>query len=657
MSDREEPFEAGGGSSGIGGRIHFLQPNRDLKSNWEVDLAKKLEEYLLKICAGEVSSDQSVNFAEAALLLQGSVQVYSRKVEYLYSLVLHALDFLSQKRQDQQEKSSTEPVVGVPGVVDEESEIFLGLDDVPVESKIQLDDGVDRHDFLKHCLKAPASLLVLEGDCLNTTGDANELDSYLLATCDFYGDFLLLDPCDVAGIDSFLENNAVDHVQASNQRDASLRSKTHETSFLSPNKSSNGSAKRSIGNDKSQNNHGSENNGLNQFSEPYDGQRYSGEDMCHADEPYYESADVRDDSDEDDDPWKPLNPHEPGNLKIKPFRKGKIRQISPSSRRKTLTSQFPLAKLDGIISPEFAESFEVKLRLQETQNKSESPPLFEKLRGSFSFGEHGSFDFIDRYGDEDQEDGGENDFPDYEQAEGDLGMEAPSFAYKGMDDTANCDVAGTSSLDDLDSDMNLEELCKIHLDSLLATIAEPEKQTGIAARVSTWKQRIEQTLEEKDKHPAFDIHRSGERIMEKISLEADDNGVVSFTDLVAGQPMHEIARSFSALLQLVNNGDVDLQRAPSAGGIICHTAENPFHIKLLQSEWGKVQVDIPSTKKRVPPPLSKGGSEALSPLKPPRHSGKPSVKLKMGGLTHYTPQRKRRRKSTVTENLPSAADI
>lgn len=33
----------------------------------------------------------------AALLLQGSIQVYSRKVEYLYSLVLRALEFLSQK--------------------------------------------------------------------------------------------------------------------------------------------------------------------------------------------------------------------------------------------------------------------------------------------------------------------------------------------------------------------------------------------------------------------------------------------------------------------------------------------------------------------------------------------------------------------------------
>lgn len=36
----------------------------------------------------------------AALLLQGSIQVYSRKVEYLYSLVLRALEFLSERRSD-----------------------------------------------------------------------------------------------------------------------------------------------------------------------------------------------------------------------------------------------------------------------------------------------------------------------------------------------------------------------------------------------------------------------------------------------------------------------------------------------------------------------------------------------------------------------------
>lgn len=37
----------------------------------------------------------------------------------------------------------------------------------------------------------------------------------------------------------------------------------------------------------------------------------------------YPGSENDDDSDEDD-PWKPLNPHEPGNLKVKPFKKGSL---------------------------------------------------------------------------------------------------------------------------------------------------------------------------------------------------------------------------------------------------------------------------------------------------------------------------------------------
>jgi len=55
------------GGSG-GGGFHAVHAERDLESNWEVDLAKKLEEYLLKICSGEITGEEeghfSVNFAE-----------------------------------------------------------------------------------------------------------------------------------------------------------------------------------------------------------------------------------------------------------------------------------------------------------------------------------------------------------------------------------------------------------------------------------------------------------------------------------------------------------------------------------------------------------------------------------------------------------------
>ncbi|RZB99033.1 Condensin-2 complex subunit H2, partial [Glycine soja] len=51
--------------------------------------------------------------------------------------------------------------------------------------------------------------------------------------------------------------------------------------------------------------------------------------------------------------------------------------------------------------------------------------------------------------------------------------------------------------------------------ALLASIAENEKQTEMAARVSTWKQRIENNLEEQESHPPFDIQDYGERVLHK----------------------------------------------------------------------------------------------------------------------------------------------
>lgn len=53
--------------------FHRLQPERDLQLNWEVDLAQKLENYLVQICSGgelqsgEDENQVSVNFAEGKL--------------------------------------------------------------------------------------------------------------------------------------------------------------------------------------------------------------------------------------------------------------------------------------------------------------------------------------------------------------------------------------------------------------------------------------------------------------------------------------------------------------------------------------------------------------------------------------------------------------
>ena len=60
-----------------------------------------------------------------------------------------------------------------------------------------------------------------------------------------------------------------------------------------------------------------------------------------------------------------------------------------------------------------------------------------------------------------------------------------------------------------------------------------------------------------DSQPPFDIHVYGERVLDKLSSCQDtgtDSSVVeaSFTHIVQGLEKHEVARTFAALLQLVN---------------------------------------------------------------------------------------------------------
>ena len=88
---------------------HLLEPIKNLAENWSVDIAVELEEYLeeleqisFEIPSVSSSSQQegeggeaatgSFSFAKAALVIQGSTYVYSKKVEYLYALVLDAID-------------------------------------------------------------------------------------------------------------------------------------------------------------------------------------------------------------------------------------------------------------------------------------------------------------------------------------------------------------------------------------------------------------------------------------------------------------------------------------------------------------------------------------------------------------------------------------
>uniref|UniRef100_A0A1A7YPQ3 Condensin-2 complex subunit H2 n=1 Tax=Iconisemion striatum TaxID=60296 RepID=A0A1A7YPQ3_9TELE len=89
---------------------HLLQPIRELTKNWEIDVASELNDYLEELdemCITFDGGETRLNFAEAALLVQGSTCIYSKKVELLYSLVYRTLDYIN----DRNKKRSRETAV------------------------------------------------------------------------------------------------------------------------------------------------------------------------------------------------------------------------------------------------------------------------------------------------------------------------------------------------------------------------------------------------------------------------------------------------------------------------------------------------------------------------------------------------------------------
>lgn len=111
---------------------HLLEPIRDLAQNWSIDIAAELEEYLGELESITISFEdgRSLDFAEAALVIQGSACIYSKKVEHLYTLVYQTLNQVVEKKRVAKEAASVDAEgndADVAELVHEDT--FLTLDD------------------------------------------------------------------------------------------------------------------------------------------------------------------------------------------------------------------------------------------------------------------------------------------------------------------------------------------------------------------------------------------------------------------------------------------------------------------------------------------------------------------------------------------------
>ena len=115
---------------------NLLEPIRDLAQNWSIDIASELEEYLGELEAITISFDEldgrTLNFVEAAMVIQGSACIYGKKVEHLHELVLQTLHQIIEKKKSKeaQAQAAADGAVGTDldaaGEEDEEFEPLEG---------------------------------------------------------------------------------------------------------------------------------------------------------------------------------------------------------------------------------------------------------------------------------------------------------------------------------------------------------------------------------------------------------------------------------------------------------------------------------------------------------------------------------------------------
>lgn len=183
---------------------------RDLALNWNVDIAKELEQYLNEVELIEISFDEggtALNFAEAALLIQGSTCVYSRKVEYLYQLVFRVLDIIADRQRKLDGPEGAENNEDPDAAFPDEPE-FISLDDIQAAKRSAIDmvekEGGENEADNTIMVRSPVILMQINIESDLESDDPNK-DFKLASAAVHSSGALLLEPRYQSMLDNSLQ--------------------------------------------------------------------------------------------------------------------------------------------------------------------------------------------------------------------------------------------------------------------------------------------------------------------------------------------------------------------------------------------------------------------------------------------------------------------
>ncbi|XP_035875699.1 condensin-2 complex subunit H2 isoform X3 [Phyllostomus discolor] len=565
---------------------HLLQPIRDLTKNWEVDVAAQLGEYLEEldqICISFDEGKTTMNFVEAALLIQGSACVYSKKVEYLYSLVYQALDFISGKRRARQllvREDGAGRDAGSRAAQPVEDE-FLSLDDLP-DTRANVDL---RHE------QAPTEVVIVPLLPMALVAlDETEKNNNPLYSCQ--GEVL-------ASRKDFRMNTCTPHPRGAFMLEPEGLSPS-ET--LPPRKEAGGAEEQpmEISVNKSpvavpsrSQEPGTSPEGLMPGGGGEDEDAEGAAELPEAmtpevplepQEPRSLQQDIaqprrfelRERQEalepvslpkETPDPWQSLDPF--NSLDCKPFKKGRPFSVppcveeAPGQKRKRKGAaklqdfhQWYLATYaDHADSrrprrkgPSFAdmevlywrhvkEQLETLQKLRRREVAEQWLPRAEE--GLWPAEEDRLEDSLEELG---------------EAADDFLDPEEYSDEPQGAQPVEAADLAEAAP-----ASLSYEELVRRNVELFITTSQKFVQETELSQRVRDWETSIQPLLQEQEQHAPFDIHTYGDQVVSRFSQL---NQWCPFAKLVAGQPAFEVCRAMLASLQLANDHTVEITQQP-----------------------------------------------------------------------------------------------
>lgn len=583
----------------------MLQPIRDLAKNWDVDIAGNLEDYLDELDNVIVTFDGglvTMNFAEAALVIQGSACVYSKKVEYLYTLVHQILDLMANKKKQAKASSVDEDGNDEDADFNERNEEFLNLDDIQEHNNTKFKEDNYGCKFVQAMPHMPLCLIPLEdgekGDnpLLSKTGEVlASRNDFRMNTCSLHqSGTLLLDMYHLTLIDKSI-NMAVESFQSQG-----LSTDTAPLADIAEESES------PVTEDVAMDDPVEDDN-----VEPMFDDLPENDDLPLPTEPTVtEPEEVRRSerrakavktvpSKQDVNAWELLDPHEAGPQTGKPLKKSKTFKVpesvqdavSKKRKRKSSVKKQKLQPLSEFIIGTFSHKSKFP------KNPRKVPVLVEfeqqywieyKKRQSLLREQKKAMSREVLEEDEQEEDMNQPDNDDIgtnqlDDGDDDLDNDAPL-----VDD--NLFNAIESAFSDHPVDMSptrsegyevgeivtdYEELVRRHVEQYMASAQEYAQITDLSQRVQEWEEKVIPKLQEGDSHEAFDINRYGTKVLDNLNREKK----VPFKSIAEGKPSFEICRLFLSSLMLANTENVKIVQ----NGYLDEGADK-FEMKLLSTE-------------------------------------------------------------------------